>query len=50
MEQRIDRIVPTIIPLKRPGTTEDIAEMVAFLASDSSLYYGGNSHTKWWKI
>jgi NAD(P)-dependent dehydrogenase (short-subunit alcohol dehydrogenase family) len=39
-QERIDRIVPTI-PIGRAGTSEDIAKVVAFLASDSADYMMG---------
>jgi NAD(P)-dependent dehydrogenase (short-subunit alcohol dehydrogenase family) len=39
-QERIDRIVPTI-PIGRAGTSEDIAKVVAFLASDSAKYMMG---------
>ncbi|WP_144475753.1 SDR family NAD(P)-dependent oxidoreductase [Cytobacillus oceanisediminis] len=39
-QERIDRIVPTI-PIGRAGTSEDIAKVVAFLASDSAEYMMG---------
>jgi 3-oxoacyl-[acyl-carrier protein] reductase len=43
-QERVDRIVPTI-PLGRAGTGKDIAEMVAFLASDSANYIMGEIFT-----
>jgi NAD(P)-dependent dehydrogenase (short-subunit alcohol dehydrogenase family) len=39
-QERIDRIVPTI-PIGRAGMSEDIAKVVAFLASDSANYMMG---------
>lgn len=39
-QERIDRIVPTI-PIGRAGSSEDIAKVVAFLASDSANYMMG---------
>lgn len=39
-KERIDRIVPTI-PIGRPGTSEDVAEVIGFLASDASNYMMG---------
>jgi 3-oxoacyl-[acyl-carrier protein] reductase len=38
--ERVNRIVPTI-PLKRAGTSEEIAEIISFLASDASNYILG---------
>jgi 3-oxoacyl-[acyl-carrier protein] reductase len=32
----------TVIPLGRPGTDQDIANAVAFLASDSASYITGH--------
>lgn len=43
-QERVDRIIPTI-PLKRAGTGEEIAEMIAFLASDSANYIMGEIFT-----
>ncbi|MBP1933862.1 SDR family NAD(P)-dependent oxidoreductase [Ammoniphilus resinae] len=39
-KERLDRIIPTI-PLKRSGTSEEIAQSIAFLASDASNYILG---------
>ncbi|WP_394139215.1 SDR family NAD(P)-dependent oxidoreductase [Cytobacillus oceanisediminis] len=39
-QERIGRILPTI-PIGRAGTSEDIAKVVAFLASDSADYMMG---------
>jgi len=39
-QERLDRIIPTI-PLKRSGTAEEIAQTIAFLASDASNYILG---------
>lgn len=39
-QERIDKIVPTI-PIGRAGSSEDIAKVVAFLASDAANYILG---------
>ena len=39
-QERIDRIVPTI-PIGRAGSSEDIAKVIAFLASDAANYMMG---------
>jgi 3-oxoacyl-[acyl-carrier protein] reductase len=43
-EERINRIVPTI-PLKRAGQAEEIADVIAFLASDAANYIVGETIT-----
>jgi 3-oxoacyl-[acyl-carrier protein] reductase len=42
--ERIERIVPTI-PLKRAGQSEEIADVIAFLASDAANYMVGEMIT-----
>ena len=37
---RLDRIGPTV-PMKRPGTADEIAQSVVFLLSDASSYTTG---------
>lgn len=33
------------VPLRRPGTTDDVSSLVIFLLSDASSYVSGNEHT-----
>jgi NAD(P)-dependent dehydrogenase (short-subunit alcohol dehydrogenase family) len=40
VDQYVARVVPGI-PLGRPGTTEEVAKVVSFLASDESSYVAG---------
>ena len=40
----------TQIPLARFGQDTDIANTVAFLASDKAKYYRSNNPCKWWNV
>jgi 3-oxoacyl-[acyl-carrier protein] reductase len=42
LDDKQRELMMTVIPLGRPGTDQDIANAVAFLASDSASYITGH--------